>query len=83
MDAQCYSDPKSMMVALRYHRGALTVRARTHILSTKFGEIEVNPSDVNHVTELVGCSDEPGVVITAHTRRWCPLDFGAVPKYLN
>ena len=41
-----------------------------------FGEIEVNPSDVKHVTELVGCGDGPGMVITAHTRRW-DLVWGA------
>ena len=34
-----------------------------------FGEIEVNPSNVKHVTELVGCIDGPGMVIAAHTRR--------------
>ena len=34
-----------------------------------FGEIEVNPSDLKHVTELVGCSDGLGMVIAAHTRR--------------
>ena len=41
-----------------------------------FGEIEANPSDVKHVTELVGCSDGLGLVITAHTRRW-DLVWGA------
>ena len=35
-----------------------------------FGEIEVNPSDVKHVTKLVGYSDRPDVVIMVHTRRW-------------
>ena len=35
-----------------------------------FGEIEVNPSDLKHVTELVGCIDGLGMVIAAHTRRW-------------
>ena len=35
-----------------------------------FGEIEVNPSDVKHVTKLVGYSDGPGMVIAAHTRHW-------------
>ena len=34
-----------------------------------FGEIEVNPSDVKHVMELVGYSDGLGMVIAAHTRR--------------
>ena len=35
-----------------------------------FGEIEVNPSDVKHVTKLVGYSDGPDAVIMAHARRW-------------
>ena len=34
-----------------------------------FGEIEANPSDIKHVTELVGCSDGLGMVVTAHTHR--------------
>ena len=34
-----------------------------------FGEIEVKPSDVKHVTKLVGYSDGLGVVVTAHTHR--------------
>jgi hypothetical protein len=33
-----------------------------------FGEIEVNPSDIKHVTELVGRSDGLGMVVRrAHT----------------
>ena len=42
-----------------------------------FGEIEVNPSDIKHVTELVGRSDGLGMVVTAGayslglgTHRW-------------
>ena len=34
-----------------------------------FGEIEVNPSDVKHVAELVRCIDGLGMVVTAHTHR--------------
>ena len=34
-----------------------------------FGEIEVNPSDVKHVTELVGYVGVLGMCLTVHTHR--------------
>ena len=34
-----------------------------------FGEIEVNPSDAKHVTELVRRSNGLGMVVTARTHR--------------
>ena len=80
MGAQCSSDPKSVIVALRYHlsiisvpRAALTATEPPPMFPVEsgatFGEIEVNPSDVKHVMKLVGYSDGLGVVVTAHTHR--------------
>ena len=34
-----------------------------------FGKIVINPSDLKHVVELLGCSDGLGMVILAGTRR--------------
>ena len=34
-----------------------------------FGKIVVNPSDLKHVVELLGCSDGLGVVIWARMHR--------------
>ena len=80
MGAQCSSDPKSVIVALRYHLSIISV-PRASLTATVphpcfllkvvlFGEIEVNPSDVKHVMKLVGYGDGLGVVVTAHTHRW-------------
>ena len=79
MGAQCSSDPKSVIVALRYHLSIISV-PRASLTATVphpcfllkvvlFGEIEVNPSDAKHVMKLVGYSDGLGVVVTAHTHR--------------
>ena len=79
MGAQCSSDPKSVIVALRYHLSTIQCQELPSppwypypcslAKVVLFGEIEVNPSDIKHVTELVGCSDGLGMVVTAHTHR--------------
>lgn len=50
-----------------------------------FGETEVNPSDLKHITKLVGCRGGLGVVIMAHTSSYSPPghDLGAVKKRLK
>ena len=68
------------MLALRYHLFPISVQELPSppphpypcslVKVVLFGEIEVNPSDVKHVMELVGCSDGLGMVIMAHTHHW-------------
>ena len=77
MGARCFTDPKSMVIARRYHVCTISMPLPTHVpmpiwsveKRVLFGKIVVNPSDLKHVVELLGCSDGLGVVIWARMHR--------------
>ena len=76
MGAQCFTDPKSIIMAPRYHictifsaipPAALVPRHLAKLVP--FDEIVANPSDLKHVVKLLGCSDGLGMVILTRMHR--------------
>ena len=81
MGVQCFIDLKLIIMGLRYHLCAISVRVaavppRVPIpiflaKAAPFGGIVANPSDLKHVVELLRCSDGLGVVITVNFQHLC------------
>ena len=77
MGAQCVTDLKLMMMALRYHLCTISAPSAAYRGGTRawwklmpFGEIVINPSDLKHVMELLGYSYGLGVVKTTRAHLW-------------
>ena len=78
MGAQCFTDLKLIVMALRYHLCAISVLVAARNAAcpypcflaklVPFDEIFINPSDLKHVGKLLGRSDGLGVVITTRSR---------------
>ena len=77
MGKQCCVNLKLMVMALRYHLCTISAPSAAYRGGTRawwklvpFGEIVINPSDLKHVVELLGCSYGLGVVITTRAHLW-------------